>query len=462
MNVIRQANSDIIRFLGGEQRNIENIKYRFNKYCIFIKQDRKYTIIYNAITGSIVQIKNYELDNLFIAEPCDYKNHLISEYFLVKPDFDEDDLIKNYKNNKQIYISNSYLDNPSQFVIMPTSMCNARCYYCYELGIPNKQHMSKEVIDQVCKYINGVSHKDITISFFGGEPLYNKDVITNIVSRVRSSGKNVKVTMISNGLLFDEDTVEDAVTDWGLQNVQITLDGTEEIYNKTKNYIYKDINAFQTVIKNIHNLSSNGISVQIRLNCSLKNCDNLKELVKFLGQEFKNNDLVKVYVWEVFQDNTPENANKLFSNMQEINDLIYENNLQLNHIPDHGIKAIHCMVDSGDTVFINQEGKIGVCEHYIDNLFVSDVFSPQNKNFEVLKNWRNFEQNNLEICKDCAMNPICLRSKLCTDHNICTPAQKKYLLDRLNKQIIETVNNYHNGNNEGGQCVPCDQYNKQR
>ena len=49
MNVIRQANSDIIRFLGGEQRNIENIKYRFNKYCIFIKQDRKYTIIYNAI-----------------------------------------------------------------------------------------------------------------------------------------------------------------------------------------------------------------------------------------------------------------------------------------------------------------------------------------------------------------------------------------------------------------------------
>ena len=148
--------------------------------------------------------------------------------------------------------------------------------------------------------------------------------------------------------------------------------------------------------------------------------------------------------------------------MQEINDLIYENNLQLNHIPDHGIKAIHCMVDSGDTVFINQEGKIGVCEHYIDNLFVSDVFSPQNKNFEVLKNWRNFEENNLEICKDCAMNPICLRSKLCTDHNICTPAQKKYLLDRLNKQIIETVNNYHNGNNEGGQCVPCDQYNKQR
>ena len=455
MNVIRQSNQDIIDFLGGPQRRQKEAKYRLNKYCIILNQDKRYNIIYNTLTGAIIQIKKHELEDLFTEEQCDYTTHLIEEYFLVKENFNEDDLIKSYREKKQLFISENYLDNPSSFVIMPTSMCNARCGYCYELGIPNKQHMTKEVVDQVCRYIIEKAPQDITISFFGGEPLYNKDVITTITSRVRASGKKFSVSIISNGYLFDKDTVDEAVYDWGLSNVQITLDGTEEVYNKTKNYIYKDVNAFQTVIENIHNLINKGIHVQIRMNCSLKNYENLKELVKYLGKEFKGEPLVTAYVWEVFQENTPEKSEELFSQMMEINQLIDENDLQLQRSPEFGIKATHCMIDSGSTVLINQLGKIGVCEHYVDSLYVSDVFNPQNKNLDVIRNWRIFEENDSEICQDCTMKAICLRSKLCTDGNVCSPKQKEYMLDRIKRQLIDTVNNYNseNGNKESRQCV---------
>jgi len=64
MNIIRQSNEDIIQFLGGLQKEKAYYKYRFNKYCMFIKQSDRYTLIYNSLVGGIVQIKNIELENI--------------------------------------------------------------------------------------------------------------------------------------------------------------------------------------------------------------------------------------------------------------------------------------------------------------------------------------------------------------------------------------------------------------
>ena len=108
--------------------------------------------------------------------------------------------------------------------------------------------------------------------------------------------------MISNGYLFDDNLIKTAKEDWNLQNVQITLDGTEEIYNKTKNYIYKnDENPFKRVINNIHKLAYNKISVSIRMNCDKHNFEDLIKLVHYLHEEFKGNDLVSMYVWPIFE-----------------------------------------------------------------------------------------------------------------------------------------------------------------
>jgi UTP--glucose-1-phosphate uridylyltransferase len=87
--------------------------------------------------------------------------------------------------------------------------------------------------------------------------------------------------MTSNGYLFDEKLVTKAVHSWNLEDIQITLDGTENVYNKTKNYIYKNTNAFKRVIDNIGLLLKAGVRVMIRLNIGEHNKEDLYELVKY-------------------------------------------------------------------------------------------------------------------------------------------------------------------------------------
>ena len=61
--------------------------------------------------------------------------------------------------------------------------------------------------------------------------------------------------MISNGYLFDDTIIEKSVNDWNLNSVQVTLDGTEEVYNKIKSYICHDlISPFMRVIENIEKI----------------------------------------------------------------------------------------------------------------------------------------------------------------------------------------------------------------
>ena len=109
--------------------------------------------------------------------------------------------------------------------------------------------------------------------------------------------------MISNGYLMNEETVKKAKDFWNLSNIQITLDGTEKIYNKVKNYIYKDnSNPFKTVIDNIHHLLNNNILVSVRMNCDKHNEEDLKELVKYLSEEFKGENNFSMYVWPIFEE----------------------------------------------------------------------------------------------------------------------------------------------------------------
>lgn len=55
--------------------------------------------------------------------------------------------------------------------------------------------------------------------------------------------------MVSNGYLFNPTLICEAVDVWKLRKIQITLDGTESVYEKIKQF--GDKQSFQKVIENI-------------------------------------------------------------------------------------------------------------------------------------------------------------------------------------------------------------------
>lgn len=457
MEIVKLANQDSIIRLGGEQQRTKGKKYRLNKFCLQTEVEEG-TLIYNGLSGALVMIKPVELMNIFTEDPCDYVDFLIANWFLVPENYNEDEILDIIKNNKKIPLTDTYLDHPSSFTIFTTTTCNARCFYCYELKTKGKTPMSMETAEKVAKYIVNCAPKnqEVVLDWFGGEPLFNKDVITLITSRVRSAGFNVRGTMVSNGYLFDDKLIKTAKKDWSLSNVQITLDGTEEVYNKTKNYIYKDCESpFKRIIENIHKLSENDINVSIRMNCDKHNYEDLLKLVDYLGEEFKNNKNISLYVWQIFEEGftrNEEDKKALCESLTKIEQAIYDKGYDVGHGLNSEINANHCMADRGNAVCIYPNGEIGVCEHYLDSKFVSTVEDPNNKNWEVLRNWRHYIPHT-EICSDCPLKPLCLKLEGCTDENICDQYFKEYQLKHY-KICLETEWSNYKNNIETG-CNSC-------
>ena len=109
--------------------------------------------------------------------------------------------------------------------------------------------------------------------------------------------------MISNGLLFDSDTIEKSYSCWNLKQVQITLDGLENTYNRVKNYSsILALNPFRTVINGIEQLLQRGLTVQIRLNIDYYNRTELFELSDYLIDRFKRYKGFSIYSAPLFEE----------------------------------------------------------------------------------------------------------------------------------------------------------------
>lgn len=107
----------------------------------------------------------------------------------------------------------------TNYTIFPTTDCNARCFYCYELGrsrIPMSEAVARKTAAYIAAHCGGES---VQLSWFGGEPLCNSAAIDTICSELAAKGVAYSSTMISNAYLFDDALVQKAVAQWRLRRI---------------------------------------------------------------------------------------------------------------------------------------------------------------------------------------------------------------------------------------------------
>ena len=471
MDVINQPNNEIL-FLMGKNPFFRNQKYRLNKYC-FIHDYDNVKLILNEMTRSLVSITNeefekiYDLTNVYKDEKLEYIEFLIENYFLVLEDYDEASVIDKIREFYRPKIDDNYLKEAYDFIIYPTTTCNARCFYCYEKPMSNKKPMSLETAEIVSKYIMKKApnkNNEIILRWFGGEPLYNMKAMRHIIKRLKEEGFSYKSTIVSNGYLFSDKIVEEAVNEWHLQHAQITLDGTEEVYNKAKNYIYTNqdkVSPFKKVIDNIDKLTSNGIGVDIRMNTDMYNVEDLKNLVKLLDERFPEHKNLGVYCYPIFEDDdkprTDEEKRELFNKLWELEDVMKECNFIIHDraVPNQ-IRATHCMVDNGNTINIHPDGKLGLCEHYIDEDFWGHIDENSEEirdDWNVVLEWRDYLTD--DFCKNCKIYPTCIRTRKCHDLRKCDEFMQEFRY-KHEAHMMESVYKEHiNGNYNNGNLCYC-------
>ena len=235
-----KANDAVLSILGESKKG--DGEFRLFTYTAEQKTKNGF-LLFNLLTRELIFLEKHEYKN------ASENEYLREHWFFVLEELDD----KKYADAVRWVCEGiaPKTENITNFTILTTTDCNARCFYCYEKDC-EKVKMSSETALDVAKYIE--KHhggKKVNLMWFGGEPLYNMSVIDLVTERLRKSGVTFSSDMISNGYLFDEATVRRAKEKWKLHSVQITLDGTEKVYNRIKAYVNNRESAYLRVIENI-------------------------------------------------------------------------------------------------------------------------------------------------------------------------------------------------------------------
>ena len=125
-------------------------------------------------------------------------------------------------------------------VLSVASGCNLACRYCYcgvcRDELPSQGLMSEETALLAVERLFAVAapKMSVRVTFFGGEPLLNKQVIRRVVAHCNelaaARGQNVGYSITTNGTLVDDEMADLIVTNnFGLM---VSLDGPQALHDR--------------------------------------------------------------------------------------------------------------------------------------------------------------------------------------------------------------------------------------
>ena len=406
----------------GNQKHRTGATYRLMNFVVQTAVDDGLLLL-NNMTKEMVLLSKEE-QQVFEQCPADLPE-LINHWFLVPEDHDDCLLSRQYTNVARMLAPKK--THITGYTIMTTSDCNARCFYCYELG-QARRPMTEETAQQTAEYI--IKHcggEPVNIEWFGGEPLFNKPIISLICNRLKEANVKYESSMISNGYLMDADTVKEAHDEWKLNQIQITIDGTEQTYNRVKAYIYKGVNAYEKVMENIGHLLAADISVSIRMNIDMHNADDLERVTEELHERFKDNKNLHAYTHLLFEDKNKRTGisddkkrKVLLQKMRQIQDKMTEWGMYDRDSFEGIVRSGSCMADNDACVVIQPDGYITKCEHYTDSHHVGHI-SEEGFDEQMIAYFKEMGYDWIEACKHCAKYPACAVLKACPNCNECYP-----------------------------------------
>jgi uncharacterized protein len=281
--------------------------------------------------------------------------------------------------------------------------------------------MSHEVQDAVVKMVaKRIKNKrNLSVTWFGGEPMLALDVMENLTSRFRvlsqKFGFKYCASIVSNGYLLNRKNAE-RLKNLGIRDVQITLDGPPEIHNKRRPLL-NGKGTFNRIVKNLKEIYDL-LEVTIRVNVDKSNLNETMKLLDCLEQEGLKRKLMVYFghVWgytEVCADITTscfdrEEFGKIEAHLQWI---LYKRGFIGGKYPS--VKRGFCTADSASGMVISPKGKVFKCWNDFgckeDEVVVYDLLNGSNvKMQENMSRWMNWDPFSKKDCVQCSLLPICM------------------------------------------------------
>lgn len=398
---------------------------KLSKYNILKCEDNGELLIYNTITSAILNLeKNYaesyqRITETGVCDREDLQGALIEGGMLVDEEKDEmkDLLVK--------HAMERFSDSALTLTIAPTLACNFCCPYCYEQG-REYISMSEQVQDDLISELsNKYSHiRDLTVSWYGGEPLLALDIIERLTARIKANLSphcEYNADMVTNGYNLTREVAK-KLQDLDVKYVQITIDGSKKAHD-SRRILHSGAPTFERILSNIKD-AVDILNISIRINVDKTNISEAVEIFDWL-EKYQLKGKVGYYLAPVDDINGVCNSKICIERPDYAKEEIafYNEGIKRGFLYN-GVKPTNygvCGAISLNSFVIGPDGEvykcwndIGYSERSIGNL--RNGIKLNNKFVE----WLSYKPVKCVECNECGLFPVCFGGCAAFKEKNCT------------------------------------------
>jgi uncharacterized protein len=265
-----------------------------SRYNIHGTTEDGHLLLWNSLSGSMnvwkpdraAEIKPLLRRPGFTAVSEGIVKYLVDRGYLVLENTNE------YRQVQLAFGQKQYRSDGLELILLASEDCNFRCQYCYE-DFPRgtMQPWVRDAVKQLLtKRIHGLQY--LTISYFGGEPLYGIAAIEDLAPFCQELAQTYKVPlssgMTTNGYLLTPETA-DKLLSWQINYFQITLDGAPEDHD-CRRPGRDGSGTFDSIFANLVALKARPerYSVDLRVNFDRQNHRNMDRFFDLVEREFRD------------------------------------------------------------------------------------------------------------------------------------------------------------------------------
>lgn len=313
------------------------------------------------------------------------------------------------------------------YILHLTNDCNLNCKYCYEKDKYTHQKLSFEKItalidNEILNHSNSVG-----ISFYGGEPLLEKEIIYKVVDYINKAKSKTKFlfNITTNGILLDDEFIKFMKKNKFL-NIGYSIDGTKENHNLNRSSL-NSTDTFDIIEKNaiklLKNFKETIAMVVVTKNTINRLTENVEYLInlgfKVINLQFDfhanwtDKDLIVI----------KENYEKLAD--LYINKILQGTNISIPLFDDKIESYINNKYNCNDScnlgtksVCVGADGNLYPCIQFVGNkkYVIGNCIDGISGN--KLDHLSNKSHKELKICKECKVRKRC--KHLCACRNLKT------------------------------------------
>lgn len=399
---------------------------------LFKKEDQYY--LYDTNLNNIYVIKNELYVELAIIMNIGLKEYLTnyenSKLYndvlsLLEKGFLKSNIIVEIEHPETYYIDSLIERGISDITLQVTKNCNFSCRYCAFANDNNigRVHqntkmsvkVAKDAIDFLFKHSQDVH--ELTIAFYGGEPMLNFELIKEVVEYANSKffTKKIKYLMTTNASILNDEML--ALLVKNNFEISISLDGPKNIQNRHRKFFQTGKGTFDIVYNNLMKIKN-------------KNSDFFYNNLFFLPVAFQDEDENQILD---FFDLLGIDRNRVKRVIADLKGVDYLHNYQIDNIEKVVEKnSINVELDerylnvyndksqlpekwhhNGPCVpgmqrlFVNVDGVLHLCEKSMedDYLSIGDIYDGFNIN--KIKKFMNIGKITENECKRCWAMRFC-------------------------------------------------------